>query len=161
MRIAFVCTGNICRSPMAEAVMRYRADKVGLGVEVGSFGTHAYHVGETADPRTLEVLYRRRIGEPSRAKQISHGDIPQWDHFFAMDHKHLADLRALGVPEHKCSLFLSWDENPRTDHVPDPYYGDVSDFEHVFDMIERGVAAIVAAIEDGRLGCPEPRLGPA
>ena len=66
MKIAFVCTGNICRSPMAEAVMQYKAGKAGLGVEVGSFGTHAYHVGETADPRTLHVLNQRRIGEPSR-----------------------------------------------------------------------------------------------
>jgi protein-tyrosine phosphatase len=151
MKIAFVCTGNICRSPMAESVMKYKAQRAGLDLEVGSFGTHAYHVGETADPRTLHILQERRIEEPSRAKQIVADDIDSWDHFFAMDHKHLADLLAIGVPTEKCSLFLSWDENPRTDHVPDPYYGDLSDFEHVFDVIDRGVNSVISAIQDGRL----------
>jgi protein-tyrosine phosphatase len=136
---------------MAEAVMRYKAGKAGLGVEVGSFGTHAYHVGETADPRTLHVLNQRRIGEPSRAKQIATDDIDSWDHFFAMDQKHLADLLAIGVPAEKCSLFLSWGENPRHDHVPDPYYGCLRDFEDVYDLIDGGVDSIIAALREGRL----------
>lgn len=151
MKIAFVCTGNICRSPMAEAVMKYEASKAGLNVEVGSFGTHAYHVGETADPRTLHVLSKRRIGHPSRAEQINAAKIEAWDHFFAMDHKHLEDLRALGVPAEKCSLFLSWDDNPRTQHVPDPYYGGLADFEDVFNLIDRGVSSIISAVQEGRL----------
>jgi protein-tyrosine phosphatase len=131
--------------------MRDRATRAGIGLEVGSFGTHAYHVGETADPRALNVLKDRRIGEPSRARQIAVDDFDSWDHFFAMDHKHLSDLLAIGVPADKCSLFLSWDENPRTDHVPDPYYGCLRDFEDVYDLIDRGVSSIIGAIREGRL----------
>lgn len=154
-RIAFVCTGNICRSPMAEVVLRAildhqrsgarpagRPGEAAGGVVVDSFGTTGWHVGEPADPRATAALQRRGYDISHRARRW-HADLfATRDLVVAMDSGHLAELRA-GAPDRAAAgrvwLLRSFDPDaagPDLD-VPDPYHGGAADFDRVLDLIER------------------------
>jgi len=153
-RILFVCTGNICRSPTAEGVMRALLKDAGLGaqVEVDSAGTHGYHVGDAPDPRTQEAALRRGYDLSGlRARKVSPADFARFDHVLAMDDGHLHLLRRMCPHEHrgKLSMFLDRD-------VPDPYYGGADGFEQVLDLAEEGARAWIA-----RLALPERATGVA
>ena len=153
-RILFVCTGNICRSPTAEGVMRVLLGDAGLGayVEVDSAGTHGYHIGDAPDPRTQEAALRRGYDLSGlRARKVSPNDFVRFDHVLAMDDGHLRLLRRMCPPEHrgKLSMFLDRD-------VPDPYYGGADGFEQVLDLAEEGARAWIA-----RLALPERESGVA
>lgn len=135
-KILFVCTGNICRSPTAEGVMRSLLADAGLDgqVEVDSAGTHDYHIGGSPDPRTQKAALKRGYDlSGQRARKVETRDFARFDHVLAMDNSHLQLLRRICPPEHhgKLSLFMHRE-------VPDPYYGDVEDFERVLDLAEEG-----------------------
>jgi protein-tyrosine phosphatase len=149
IRILFVCTGNICRSPTAEGVLRARAEAQALGerVEVASAGTHLYHVGEPPDPRAILAAARRGVDiSHQRARRIERQDFLDYDLVIALDRSHRALLRSR-CPEdmaHKLRLFMDYAPEFGISDVPDPYYGSAADFERVLDIVERGADAILA-----------------
>ncbi|MFL5843084.1 MAG: low molecular weight protein-tyrosine-phosphatase [Solirubrobacteraceae bacterium] len=130
MRILFVCSGNICRSPTAEGVMRHIARERGLDIEVASAGIGGWHVGEPADTRSAEAARRRGIVLDGTAQQVAPSDFDDNDLLVAMDRGHLRDLLAI-AGEHRDKVRLMLDEAD----VPDPYYGGPDGFEDVLDMI--------------------------
>lgn len=153
-RVLFVCTGNICRSPTAEAVLRDLAERRGLShrVVVDSAGTHAYHVGESADPRSARAAAGRGYDlSKHRARKVRHEDFLEQDLVVAMDRGHFEGLEAFVFPgaTAKLVLFLEGVEaaGGRLD-TPDPYYGGTSGFQDVLDLCEAGCRKIL----DDRFG---------
>jgi protein-tyrosine phosphatase len=139
--VLVVCTGNICRSPTGEGVLRHLAEKRGLAdrVRVASAGTHDYHVGEPPDPRTLQHASKRGYDFSSqRAAQVTKQDFDEFDYILAMDRSHLRILRSMQPPgsKAKVGLFLEASDKWKGEDVPDPYYGGVEGFERVLDMVE-------------------------
>ena len=138
MRVLFVCTGNICRSPTAEGVFRAYAEKENLPVRVDSAGTHDYHAGEPPDLRaTAHARNRGYDISGLRARQVVPGDFGAFDLLLAMDRGHLEFLQCMSPQEHrhKLRLFLEFAGQGNAD-VPDPYYGGPGGFEQVLDMVE-------------------------
>ena len=136
-----VCTGNICRSPTAEGVLRHKAVARGLAgrVHVLSAGTHAYHVGEAPDPRTVRHARSRGYDlSAQRAMQLAERHYREFDYILAMDRGHLGALRTLAPKDGKARLgmFLEASSRWRGEDVPDPYYGGAEGFEQVLDMVE-------------------------
>ena len=145
-RILFVCLGNICRSPAAEGVLRARARERGMKIAIDSAGTGAYHVGETADPRTLDVLERHGIPYDGCARQVRVADFEDFDLILAMDDDNLQTIdRARPANGAKTALF---DAHP----VPDPYY--TGDFEGALDQIEAAADRLIAQLQ--RLAASAP-----
>jgi protein-tyrosine phosphatase len=141
MRILFVCMGNICRSPSAEAVLRElaRRDFPQLQLEVDSAGTHDYHVGEPPDPRSIAAGRKRGYDlAPLRARQVTSEDFARFDWLLAMDAANLSRLRQLAPTGEleRARLFLEFAGEASRIDVPDPYYGDTADFELVLDLLE-------------------------
>ena len=147
-RICCVCLGNICRSPMAEVVLRDQVAKAGLGeyVIVDSAGTGDWHVGDRMNVRARAQLRRGGYdGEAHRARQFRRSWLPDRDLLLAMDADNLRDLRALapdGDPDRRIRLFGEIAGLDGED-VPDPYYGTDADFAHVLGMLESGMASLV------------------
>lgn len=153
VKILFVCTGNICRSPTAEGVFRHRAAAAGLAasVETGSAGLAGYHVGEPPDRRSVAAARARgyRIDD-LRARKVRPTDFQAYDLILAMDRGHYEELRRLAPPDlrDRVRLFLSYaPETGRLD-VPDPYYGDQADFGTVLDLVEAGAAGLLQVVRD-------------
>ena len=144
-RVVFVCTGNICRSPAAHVVLEAALARAGVtGVQVESAGTHGYHQGELADPRTIAEGVRRGYDFPYRSRLLGRRDL-EADLLVAMDRSHLAALtRVLGTTSPRVALFRSFDPlgGPDAD-VADPYYGGPDGFVEMFDVIERAMPALV------------------
>jgi protein-tyrosine phosphatase len=139
--VLVVCTGNICRSPTAEGVLRHLVLQRGLAdrVRVASAGTHDYHVGDAPDPRAVKHATRRGYDLTSqRAAQVRVQDFHDFDYILAMDRTHLRTLRALQPQgsKAKLGLFLEASGKWKGEDVPDPYYGGAADFEEVLDMVE-------------------------
>jgi protein-tyrosine phosphatase len=153
IRVVFVCTGNICRSPTAEAVLRHKLVDAGLthAVVVGSAGTGGWHVGDDADARSLQALRARGYAIRHRARQFRQEWFDKHELVVALDHGHRDELRRLR-PGAQVRLLRDWDPQGPGD-VPDPYDGDAAGFEHVLDMIERSC--------DGLLEDLRGRVGPA
>lgn len=156
MKVLFVCTGNICRSPTAEAVFRWmlNSERLQDSVLVGSAGTHDYHVGEKPDRRAVAAAARRGYDLTSlRARQVSRDDLQEFDYILAMDRGHLAQLQALARARHRgeLRLFLDYSTARPGGDVPDPYYGGDQGFEVVLDLIEDGARGVLADIKK-RLG---------
>lgn len=148
-RILFVCMGNICRSPTAEAVVRAWLVKAGLAerVEIDSAGTHGYHVGEAPDPRSQRHAAARGYDMADlRARQVVPADFQTFDLILVADAANLAELHRRCPPPHRGKLarMLEWaDETDETD-MPDPYYGGDAGFERVLDLCEQVARAVVA-----------------
>jgi protein-tyrosine phosphatase len=140
--VSFVCTGNICRSPTAEAVMRHLVRQANLdhAIEIDSAGTGAWHVGETRDRRSQAVGARRGMPLSGLARQFRRSDFARFDYVLALDRENLADLVRLApdAPARaKLHLLREFDPaSPPDSDVPDPYYGDVDGFERVFEICE-------------------------
>jgi len=156
VKVLFVCMGNICRSPTAEAVFRRRVEEAGLAahIEVDSAGTHAYHVGEPPDRRAREAATRRGFDmQALRGRQVGRLDIEQFDYVLAMDEDNLAALRQQAAAAHrdKPRLLMEWAPHWGRRDVPDPYYGGARGFEQVLDMIEDAASALLEEIKAERL----------
>ncbi|MEV7281847.1 low molecular weight protein-tyrosine-phosphatase [Streptomyces sp. NPDC093111] len=153
-RVCFVCTGNICRSPMAEHVFRARVAEAGLAdaVVVDSAGTGGWHEGDAADPRTVAVLEEHGYGSAHAARQFRTSWFPALDLVIALDEGHLRALRQLApTPEDaaKIRLLRSYDPGAGAElDVPDPYYGDREGFEECLDMVEAASEGLLAAVRD-------------
>lgn len=146
--ILFVCTGNICRSPTAEGVLRHTIEKMGLSekLHVDSAGTQGYHTGEPPDPRAIRAARNRGIDLGAlRARQVSLQDFQRFDHIMALDRSHLQALTALAPREHTAhiALFLETAGATVETEVPDPYYGSQKDFDYVLDLIEAATEPLI------------------
>lgn len=149
MRIALVCLGNICRSPMADVVLNARLEEAGRDdVHVDSYGTAGWHVGKPMDERAAARLTRAGYdASRHRARQFGPGTADDYDLVLVMDDANLADLRALGVDPGKLRLFRDHDPEPGDGSVPDPYYGGEDGFGHVLAIIERTAEALTRSLQ--------------
>ena len=135
-RILFVCTGNICRSPTADGVLRALA----ANLTVDSAGTHAYHIGEPPDVRSQAVARARGYDLSSlRARKVTRADFTQFDLILAMDYGHYEHLLRMKPNDSTATLALFLDyAGLGTRDVPDPYYGSMREFESCLDLVEEG-----------------------
>ena len=153
-RVCFVCTGNICRSPMAESVFRSRVAEAGLDgrVEVDSAGTGGWHEGDGADPRTISVLEESGYGSDHTARRFRPSWFSRLDLVIALDSSHLKALRHLApTPEDaaKVRLLRSYDPAAGGDlDVPDPYYGGMDGFQECLEMVEAASEGLLAAVRE-------------
>lgn len=148
LRVLFVCTGNICRSPTAEGVLRALAARAGVAVEVDSAGLIGAHAGEPPDPRAQAAAARRGYDLSAlRARRLEPEDLEAYDHVWVMDRGHLNQVRRrYGVrPNVRLFLEATAPDGVRAREVPDPYLGEAAAFETVLDLVEAGCQAAVAA----------------
>lgn len=151
IRVLFICMGNICRSPTAEAVFRDYVACAGLSdkIEIDSAGTHPHHVGEPPDLRTQRAAKQRGFDLSAvRGRQVSAADFARFDYVLAMDEANLALLNPL-TPVNcstRAELFLNYAHHHTEREVPDPYYGGAEGFERVLDMVEDAAAGLLQAI---------------
>ncbi len=152
-KILFVCTGNICRSPTAEGVVRHYAQKAGaLDIIFDSAGTHNYHGGESPDERSIKTAAARGIDISNlRARKVNADDFHQFDILLACDKSHLRDLNALAPKNTKAhiALFLEYAGISEATEVPDPYYGSQRDFDYVLDLIEAAAIPLIEKLKTG------------
>lgn len=151
VKVLFVCTGNICRSPTAEGVFRALVEREGLGhsVTVDSAGTHAYHVGEKPDPRSCQAARTRGIVlDDQRARKVNASDFQEFDLILAMDrghHQSLLQMCPKGA-EARVHPFMAFAPDWGVEDVPDPYYGAGDGFQRVLDMVEAGSMGLLEHI---------------
>ena len=151
-RVCFVCSGNICRSPIAEAVLRRMVAQAGLAdrVSVSSAGTGGWHAGDAADHRAMTALRRRGYDLDHAARQWQRADFARADLIVALDaghYRHLVRQAPDARDRAKIRLLRSFDPAAGEDlDVPDPYYGGAAGFEHVLDLAEAACAGILAEI---------------
>lgn len=156
VKVLFVCMGNICRSPSAEGVFLRLLEEHNLleVIEVDSAGTHAYHVGEQADRRSMAAALRRGIDiSPHRARQVHPRDFDHYDYILAMDEDNHHRLVRQCPPHHhaKVQLFLEFAPHLDIIEVPDPYYGGEKGFEHVLDLVEAASQGLLETIRNAHL----------
>ncbi|MFF3642976.1 low molecular weight protein-tyrosine-phosphatase [Streptomyces sp. NPDC002564] len=151
--VCFVCTGNICRSPMAESVFRAKIDEAGLGgsVRVDSAGTDGWHEGDGADPRTVSVLRTAGYDSDHTARQFAADWFAGRDLVIALDSGHLRALRRQAptpADADKVRLLRSYDPEAADPDVPDPYYGDFEGFEECLRMVEAASEGLLDAVRE-------------
>lgn len=159
-RLLFVCAGNICRSPTAEAVFRdlMNKDRIDGWVEVASAGTHGYHVGEAPDQRAQRAATRRGYDlSRIRSRKVVPQDFEYFDLVLAMDRSVLESLRLICPTEQlgRLGLFMDYSTVFDADEVPDPYYGSGQGFDLVLDMVEDASRGLI-----DRVKAPSPFLKP-
>ena len=153
-RVCFVCTGNICRSPMAESVFRARVREAGLDglVEIDSAGTGGWHEGDGADPRTVTVLVDNGYDSTHTARRFQPSWFSRLDLVIALDTGHLKALRRLAPTAKdadKVRLLRAYDPAAGAGlDVPDPYYGDLDSFEECLEMVEAASEGLLTAVRN-------------
>jgi protein-tyrosine phosphatase len=153
MRVLFVCLGNICRSPSAEAVLREIAAREApeLSLEVDSAGTAGYHIGDPPDLRSQEAARRRGYDMTSlRARVVEPRDFERFDLILAMDENNFTALRKRAPVEYRerVRLFLEFAPDCGMDDVPDPYYGGPAGFEQVLDLVEEAARGLLLHLRE-------------
>lgn len=149
--VLFVCTANICRSPMAEAVFRSKATQAGIidRFVIDSAATHNYRIGKAPDARAQLVAGKRGYEMSElRARQIEQADLKKFDYILAMDLKNLTELHSLAGAElwEKPKLLLMFTDMYKTREIQDPYGREEEQFEAALDMIENGTSGLLASI---------------
>ena len=149
--VLFICTGNICRSPTAEAIFRKLVADAGMAdaITADSAGTHGYHVGDAPDPRAQDAAAARGYDLSAlRARKVERADFQRFDLIVAMDRGHLTILSRMAesAAAHKLKLMMSYARGFKERDVPDPYYGGPQDFERVLDMLEDAARGLLDTI---------------
>lgn len=151
VKVLFVCMGNICRSPTAEAVFRRYVEQAELAahIHIDSAGTHDYHIGAAPDPRTQQAARQRGYDMSKlRGRQVEAADFARFDYVLAMDMANLSILERLCPHDAQShlGLFLEFAARHVEREVPDPYYGGADGFERVLDMVEDAAAGLLQHI---------------
>ncbi len=157
INVLMVCLGNICRSPMAQAVAGHQAAQIAAALgrspwaHFASAGTHPGMVGSPCDPRARAALQRKGYAvPPDRCRRISDSDFEHYDLILAMDSQNLAAIqqRCPSMHQHKVRLFLDYAPQLAENEVPDPYYGDAKGFDRVLDLCEAGAIGLIKSLEE-------------
>lgn len=147
MKVLMVCLGNICRSPMAEGILRLQAAKAGLNWSIDSAGTGGWHVGERPDHRAIAAARRAGTDISNQvARQVSPGDLDRFDLILAMDLSNLRTLMSLSSDpacRAKIRLVSEWAFPGEEIEIPDPYYGDDHDFDRVYRLLEQCCKSLI------------------
>lgn len=147
IRVLFICLGNICRSPLAEAIFRHEVETRGLAdrFRIDSAGTSNYHVGSPPDERSAEVARARGIRMGGTSRPVVAADLREFNYLIAMDAANLRELRRLQAEtggDARIHRLREWDPQGGDHDVPDPYFGGPKGFENVHDVIARSCAAL-------------------
>jgi len=140
-KILFVCLGNICRSPAAEGIMKHKVQEQGLADSfyIDSAGLHGFHEGELPDHRMRSHTLRRGYKLTSRSRPVEYGDFRKFDLIIGMDESNINNLKRMAPnleSQQKIHRMTDFCRHHPDNHVPDPYYGGASGFEHVLDLLE-------------------------
>ncbi|KAI9218649.1 phosphotyrosine protein phosphatase I superfamily [Blastocladiella britannica] len=139
--VLFVCLGNICRSPMCEAVFAHTVREHGLEdhfTTIDSAGTSAYHIGSTPDERSVETCLANGVPVRHTARQVTKADFANFDYIFCMDRSNLSDLNRMRPKSAKAVVRLFGELDPKGETIiEDPYYGGLDGFQHNFEQSKR------------------------
>lgn len=161
-----VCKANICRSPMAQKMLQAELSRAGMSrrVRVDSAGTNASQIGRQADPRATAILKRQGVAMgKSRARQVRSQDFEKFDYILAMDHENLAWTmkRSPADKRHRIRLLGEWSGKDDPVDIPDPYFGNMSSFERVFELLERSIHGFMTELfQDVEIGVNEALSDP-
>ncbi|WP_258103704.1 low molecular weight protein-tyrosine-phosphatase [Marinoscillum sp. MHG1-6] len=151
IKILFVCLGNICRSPLAEAICNAKIKEYGLesSLLTDSAGTSTYHIGEDPDPRSIEVARAHHTPISHKGRQVSSSDKHEFQYIMAMDRSNFQNIVSmLGEQPEGLYLMRDFDPESRGAEVPDPYYGGQQGFEDVYQMLDRSCEELIDFIRE-------------
>jgi len=152
MKILMVCLGNICRSPMADGLMRKKVADHNLDVVVDSAGTGDWHVGHSPDSRMMETAKRNGVPiDELRGRQFKVADFDEFDRIFVMDKSNFANVTKLARDEkdtQKVEMFLNLTHPGKDIEVPDPYFGGDEGFQEVFEMLDAGTDVLLKELKE-------------
>ncbi|MDO5090063.1 MAG: low molecular weight protein-tyrosine-phosphatase [Cardiobacteriaceae bacterium] len=148
-RVLLVCMGNICRSPLAEGILRHHAARLGKDVQTDSAGTYGGHIGDPPDARARQVAKAHGFSiDDLRARTLSAQDFHDFDHILVADATNFAAVKRLAPANARARIAYMLERHPHMagSEVPDPYYGDIRDFEHVHALLDAGLVAWLEAL---------------